>query len=1290
LLQARLASVGQFGSILMYLGPARQTVFLMNTDAGNNYVELLRGRAGKCSDKTAVTFLVDGEEAAWTLTYAELDLRARAVAVRLSAEILPGDRVLLLQPPGLEFVISFFGCFYAGAVAVAAYPPRNARHMPRIEAILEDAQARMILTSEEARAKIEPWLGERMARFRLICSEEIDTAGAGAWQMPPLRPDTLALLQYTSGSTGEPRGVMVTHGNIMANEEMIRKTFGHHSESSFASWLPIYHDMGLIGNLLQPLYLGTTTVLMSPTSFLQKPVRWLSAISRFRVRVTGAPNFAFDLCARAITEEQKAALDLSCLEIAYNGSEPVDARALDRFATAFRDCGLRREALYPCYGMAEVTLLCTGGRPGAGPRYLEVDAEALASGRYGPANGSTRKRLTLVSCGESVPGQDLHIVGPSSRTVLRDGAVGEVWLRGPHVSAGYWRKDSDTRELCNARLADGDGPFLRSGDLGFVHGGELYVTGRIKDVIVIRGRNHYPQDIERTVEVCHDALQLGSCAAFAVALEGVEQLVVAVELRRAALKSLDCAAVVGAIRSAVMEIHELAVHAVALLKPLTLPKTSSGKLQRHRAKSGFLEATLDSVFIWREAVSVTNAATVPVLDTRFSQSRADAIIDWLREYNETRVNSFLMDERRSIPPYIVLDFGNHGVLGLQAPVEIGGADLSCRDTLRVLIQLAAIDTNLCSFVGAHNALGLRPVLRYGTATMRAEVLPRLASGRELASFAFTEPGAGSNPRAITATARPDGAGGWYLNGTKKWIGTAAWAGYLVVFAHLLDDEGVDRGITAFLLPQSTPGMRQGAEELTMGMRGMVQNTVYLEAVPVRAENVLGQIGEGMVVAQDIMKFGRLCICAACIGTMKRCVQLMLRYAGNRSISTGPLLDNLISRERLTNLTDRIAALDHLVFTFANWIDQGLDVPEEFYALAKIAGPESLAVAADHLLQMLGGRGYIETNIAPQLYRDARLLRIFEGPTETMLIFLGSRLASESRPLDEFLRTRLGAPALATQLVQAANSVKARHLSAGDGAVQALGVQRVCQLLGDLGVWTLWLAILERALVSTGGQMFVRAVDWLRREQAHSLSRLNAPTTDYPDPLTPAELSAITTGYSRDIGDVEQHPAGVEYALDPFLRRPGPALVSVSERQPAALQVTTIFESPVGTSVKPNGNERVVTSGDVEAWLRTWIGRRLGVPAGQIDPLKPFADFAIDSASAVELSTALGEWLGAPLPATTAWDFPNIRVLAEGVTGTPTASPVQAQPTAAVAPPALESLSVAELATLLSAELETLP
>ncbi len=631
----------------------------------SNFVELLCRRSLEQSDKTAVTFLLDGEDAKQSLTYAELDVRARALAVHLLKEISPGERVLLLQPPGLDFVVSFFGCLYAGAVAVATYPPHKPRQAPRIEAIFEDAQPRLVLSSKEVLLRINSWLEKRAGSLPTISTEEVSTAGSEDWCLPVLRPETLALLQYTSGSTGAPRGVMVTHGNIMANEAMIRQTFGQHDDSSVVSWLPIYHDMGLIGNLLQPLYLGTSTVLMSPASFLQKPVRWLSAVSRFRARTTGGPNFAFELCTRAVTNEQKVGLDLSCLELLYSGAEPIEASVLDRFATAFRECGLRREALFACYGLAEATVLATGGGLGTGPNYLQVDADLLQSGRGVPSNSSTRRSTILVSCGKSAVGQDLRIVDPLSMRGLPEGVVGEIWLRGPHITSGYWRKDAETREFCRATLVDSEEEFLRTGDLAFMFAGELYVTGRMKDLIIIRGQNHYPQDIERTVEVSHAAIQPAACSAFGIVEKGEERLVIAAEVRRATLQNLDGETVVAAIRRNVAEAHELAAHAVVLLKPFTLPKTSSGKLYRRGAKTGFIEGKLDSVFVWKES-------TVLQSDDGDSRVRADAIIAWLRTYGDMRVNSFLIDERRSIPPYIVLDFGNHGVLGLQAPPEAGG------------------------------------------------------------------------------------------------------------------------------------------------------------------------------------------------------------------------------------------------------------------------------------------------------------------------------------------------------------------------------------------------------------------------------------------------------------------------------------------------------------------------------------------------------------------------------------------------------------------------------------------
>ncbi len=1276
----------------------------------NNFVELFRSHARTQSDRLAVTFLPEGEEAAETLTYEALDNRATAIAVKLRKLVKPGERVLLLQPAGLDFVASFFGCLYAGAVAIAAYPPRNERHLPRIEAILADAKARTIVTTRGALKKIGPWLGQRSEAYNIFCSDEIGSMEDTVWTPSATAPDAIAMLQYSSGSTGQPRGVVITHGNLMANAAMIRRRFGYHDQSTFVSWLPIYHDMGLVGNLLQPLYLGTSTVLMPPVSFLQRPVRWLAAISRYRARTTGAPNFAFDLCARVVTAEQKATLDLSCLELLYSGSEPIDARALDRFAEAFAGCGLRRNALFACYGMAESTLLSTGGLAGAGVRYLDVDADVLAAHRATPAAENSRQRVRLVSCGASVEGQDLRIVDIETLSPVSENVVGEIWLRGPHIAPAYWAQPEMTELLMRARLADGSGPWLRTGDLGFLRDSELYVTGRLKDVIIVRGKNHYPQDIERTVELSHPALQIGACSAFALSTEGGERLGLAVEVQRTALKSMAGEEVATAIRRAVMDEHELAVHTIALLRPVTLPKTSSGKLQRGAARDRLVAGTLESVFTWRESspagtavefsppmptavsphVQVTPAAQPKPGSDDASRTRADEIIAWLREYADTRVNSFLMDERRSIPPYIVLDFGNQGILGLQAPREIGGAGLSYRDTLRVAVQMGAIDINLSSFIGVHNALGLRPIMHYGNAAMRANVLPRLASGRELVAFAFTEPGAGSNPRAIGSTATPDGAGGWRLHGSKKWIGTGTWAGWIVVSAHLLDVAGHDRGITSFLLRQGLPGLRMGTEELTMGMRGMVQNTVHLEGVRVGPEDMLGEPGQGMFVAQETMKFGRLFISTVSLGTLQRCVQLMLRYATNRTMSTGRLLDNVISRERLSDHITRIAAHRTLIEQFGGWYDAGLDIPEEFFAVVKYVGPESLGIALDHLIQMFGGRGYIETNIVPQLYRDGRLLRIFEGPTETMLMFLGSRIASQSRPLDDFLRQRLQAPAIADQVNAAADVAKKHHLTAGDSSEQAFGVQRVSKVLGEFGIYALWLAVTE-ADPTNDDLVLNRARNWLRNEVAQRYARLSRPIADYAAPFKPAEIVAFADAYRSSIGDVEQHCPGEETALDPMLRRK-----STGESSVAPTMVTPV--TAVIASDETEGSVRVAGAGAAEVadWLRGWIGARLGVPATQIDPQKPFSDFGIDSISAVELSVALGDWLKTELPTTLTWDFPNIKALAAGVivpalsaTVSTTSMPAATQSAPADATSNLDALSQAELAHLLAAELENL-
>jgi amino acid adenylation domain-containing protein len=559
-------------------------------------VDLLRERAGAHPDRTACTFLLDGEEEGESLTYAALDREARRVACLLGEEGLRGERVLMLFPAGTAFVAAYFGCLYAGAVAVPVYPPRSNRNLDRLLSIIADAGAGAVLAADEVIASLAQHVGAapQLAALRWIPAGS-PGRGEAAWTDPGVAPGDVAFLQYTSGSTSTPKGVRVTHANLLANEAMLRDAFGHGEGLVVAGWLPLYHDMGLIGNVLHPLYMGGTCVLMAPTAFLQRPVRWLEAISRYGAETSGGPNFAYELCADRVSDEEKARLDLSTWRVAFCGAEPVRSRTLDRFAEAFAGCGFRRDAFYPCYGLAESTLFVTGGRSDEPPVVRTFRADALERDRALPGGAGDEGTASLVGCGFPWHEGRVEIVRADTRTPCAPGEVGEIWVAGPHVAAGYWNSPGATEESFGATLASGEGPFLRTGDLGFVDGGELFVTGRAKDLLILRGRNLYPQDIEATAGASHPALHPGGGAAFPVEVDGEERLVVVHEVRRTALQGLDADQVARRIREEVAASHEAAVYAVVLIGPATLPKTSSGKVQRQACRRGYLDGSLATV-----------------------------------------------------------------------------------------------------------------------------------------------------------------------------------------------------------------------------------------------------------------------------------------------------------------------------------------------------------------------------------------------------------------------------------------------------------------------------------------------------------------------------------------------------------------------------------------------------------------------------------------------------------------------------------------------------------------------
>ena len=565
----------------------------------SNLVDMLRHRAYCQPNDTAFTYLVDGESEQNDITYAELDRQARAIAAWLESRDLGGERALLLYPAGTDFIAAFFGCVYAGVVAVPVYPPRRNRSLNRIQAIADDAEAKVALTTDAVLRRVEPLIGEtpQLKELMWLATCDVPQDMEQEWQMPDVHGDTMAFLQYTSGSTGTPKGVMLDHANLVHNSALIAHAFEHTRSGLGVFWLPSYHDMGLIGGILQPLYFGRPNILMSPMTFLQKPFRWLSAISRFRATTSGGPNFAYDLCVSKITPQQRETLDLSSWEVAFNGAEPVRKETLDSFTEMFEPCGFRREAFYPCYGMAEATLIVSGGYVGRHPIVGTFDADALSDGRVverKPGAGGTR---ALVGCGETLPDQEIVIANPVTMTTAAADEVGEIWVSGPSVAQGYRRRPEATKEIFEARLQDtGEGPFLRTGDLGFVKDGELFVTGRVKDLIIVHGVNHYPQDIELTMQRSHGRLRRDCGAAFAVEMGGREHLVVVQEVERRKQGKLD--PIFAAIRKAIAAEHDLMVDAVVLVRAGSIPKTSSGKIQRHACRNGYLDGSLSVVGEW--------------------------------------------------------------------------------------------------------------------------------------------------------------------------------------------------------------------------------------------------------------------------------------------------------------------------------------------------------------------------------------------------------------------------------------------------------------------------------------------------------------------------------------------------------------------------------------------------------------------------------------------------------------------------------------------------------------------
>ena len=595
-----------------------------------NLVDCLHYWTEHTPDSIAYYYLRDGETEEVRYTYRELDRRARAIAAELLARGMHGERALLLFPPGLEFVETFFACQYAGVTAVPVYPMRRNRNTARIQAIADNAQAKLALSTQDVIERTNGLL-EDTPYLKALCwiaTDEIGSDSADQWSRPDFADTDLAVLQYTSGSTGRPKGVMLSHQNIMHNLTLISRGFETTRTTIGLSWLPAYHDMGLVGGILNPMYTGCPDVLLSPMAFLQKPARWLRAVTRYGVTISGGPNFAYDLCTRKVTDEELEGLDLSSWDLAYNGAEPIRASTLKEFTDRFAPVGFRAESFYPCYGMAETTLIITGSEREKLPVLQTVDADSLHDHRVVPVAPEDPNAHVLVGCGRILPDEEVVIVDAQTKKQLPLGRVGEIWVSSPSVGQGYWNDSEVTEQTFRAKLSDGEGgPYLRTGDLGFIKEGQLFVTGRLKDLIIIRGVNRYPQDVELTVEQSSQRLQPGAVGAFAVDVEGRERLIIVGEVERT--RSKDWSDVIEAIRQSVTLEHDVPPEGIVLVRFGSIPKTSSGKIQRHACRNCFLEGSLSVVSQWFAWEDEKETAETSVSEDTSSASVADVNPDVL-------------------------------------------------------------------------------------------------------------------------------------------------------------------------------------------------------------------------------------------------------------------------------------------------------------------------------------------------------------------------------------------------------------------------------------------------------------------------------------------------------------------------------------------------------------------------------------------------------------------------------------------------------------------------------------
>lgn len=1200
------------------------------------------------------------------LTYSEFLFQVKEYAQILKNErIKKDDRCLLIFNQGIEFIIAFLACQWIGAIPVPLNIPGRSKSLDKWENIAKECLPEAIITGKKTASRLVQSLSKSklLSKIQVIEVEIIasDKTESSFTDQPNIHPT--AFLQYTSGSTGNPKGVVVTQDSLIKNSRESKKNMNATPDSVFVSWLPFYHDMGLILFIVQTIYNGNSLYLMKPEDFMSRPLNWMYALSKWKGTHTGGPNFAYQLVADKLIQlhqelkknNQQADFSLKTLKMCASGAEPIRFKTICDFQNAISLFEAPDHVISPGYGLAEATLTVALNKEGEQVKWLKADKEALKrnivvikdSGfmEIGRDFDNDENSIYLVGNGQVIDNHEADIISVSNLeaelpdsiskiNILEPYSIGELWYSGPSVTNGYYENEAATDETYFNSVSNST-TYLRTGDLAFKdEDGQIYIVGRIKDLIIIRGLNYYPQDIERTSCYSHPDLRIDGAAAFAMNKDGNECCYLVQELTRSAILSPKFDEYARAIRNAVLQDHGIAIDTILFVAPMHVPRTTSGKIQRRLAKR------TTEINEWENILHISslNSKVLKNKTTHFkSHIQEDTLknsINDLQYFLRTRVDSYTIDERRSIPPYIMTEFSRMGLMGLLISPEDGGLGCNLNQARTIIETISSADLTLGLFVSLHNLLGLHPIAKFAKEEIKEKIVRELATGKGTASFALSEPGAGSNPNAGKTFAQKNN-GYWILNGEKCWVGSSSWASYLTVIAHTQDENGKYLGQSAFLVPQGTPGLQHIEECMTMGMRGTVQGQFILNDVKIPDSHVLGEIGKGAEVLHEVVSMGRIGINSMCIGILKTVLSRSKQWAENRKVNSGYLIDQPMVLKQLNELLWVLEIIETYQSKLVQWKDEGLLLPDMLVSAGKIFSTEETWKGVDFLMQLTAARGYSEHNGIAQLFRDARVLRIFEGPSESLIADLGGRTDENIMETLNFLTYQHVAINTKAQTEKIQLTKQQLEQNPTDSDSQNRKFARYA--FGEILTYQLIVWMCQDDISS-------HAKNWLEKK----ITTITKDALEFnTDLLLKQRFEKQFNHVLKDHQTIYTQSILNETSIrSPFRDLRAIETQNISEKQDITEKVIFRATTPQTTnssSINPKSINKNVS--EVEKWIYNWLEKEAGIERNQFTPFTSFSEYGLDSSLSIRFISDINAHYKIHVEPSIIWSYSTVNELA---------------------------------------------